>query len=396
MQSPPSSRFPLAEAPSLPPGPDSPPRRNGIVRRAAAFAGRLFDALLGFAAMTLTLAVVSAVPLLNLLSLGFLLEASARVAKSGRFRDGFVGLAVFARLGKVALGVWLWTLPLRLVSHFWRDAELISAGSRNANGLRVLLALLIVLVVMHLVAACLRGGKLRHFLLPAPWQWIRWMSGREPLPRLTLLPGIAAASKRILRFARLGFGGFLGAALWLVVPLGLLLLSSGADRQGIAFLGSLLGGLLLGTVVLFLPFLQTRYAVSHRFRDFLAVSEIRNLFRRAPLAFCLALTATLLFALPLYLLKIELTPAEVAWLPNLIFVLFIIPARILLGWALARAGKAEADRAWPSRWISGLVAVPVVAGYVTVVWFSQYVSWHGTWSLLEQHAFLVPAPLFGL
>ncbi len=43
-----------------------------------------------------------------------------------------------------------------------------------------------------------------------------------------------------------------------------------------------------------------------------------------------------------------------------------------------------------------LAALPVVALYVFIVWFAQYLSWHGTLSLLEQHAFLVPAPLLGL
>ena len=378
-------------------GPGSPVATASRFKRIAAFLGRQFDRLIGFASMTVSLAAISAIPLLNLFSLGFLLEASSRVAASGRLRDGFIGLNYFARLGKMVLGVWLWLLPVRLVHSFWRDAELIQAGSDEANILRVFLAFLMVVIALHLLAAILRGGKLRHFLIPAPLQWIRWISGRQPFPvPKGLFLFLMRTGKRLLELGRLGFFGFLGAAIWLVLPLGILFLSSGATQQGIAFLGSLLGALVLGCAVLFIPFLQTRYAMTHRFRDFFAVSEARTLFKRAPLAFWLALTVTLLFALPLYLLKIELTPNEVAWLPNIIFVLFILPARLLLGWALSRAEKAEASRKWPSRWISGLAAVPVVAAYVFFVWLSQYVSWHGTYSLLEQHAFLVPAPLFGL
>jgi hypothetical protein len=37
-----------------------------------------------------------------------------------------------------------------------------------------------------------------------------------------------------------------------------------------------------------------------------------------------------------------------------------------------------------------------VAAYVFLVWLTQYLSWHGSLSLMEQHAFLVPAPLLGL
>ncbi len=36
--------------------------------------------------------------------------------------------------------------------------------------------------------------------------------------------------------------------------------------------------------------------------------------------------------------------------------------------------------------------VPVVAIYVVVVYFTQYLSWYGHLSLYEQHALLVPVP----
>ncbi len=132
------------------------------------------------------------------------------------------------------------------------------------------------------------------------------------------------------------------------------------------------------------------------FRDFLSLKPARELFRKAPFAFWIALFITLLFAIPLYLLKIELAPREVAWLPNVLFVLFIFPARLCLGWAVSRAERKETSSHWISRWIARLGFIPVTAAYVFVVWSTQYLSWHGTLSLLEQHAFLVPAPIFGL
>jgi len=49
-----------------------------------------------------------------------------------------------------------------------------------------------------------------------------------------------------------------------------------------------------------------------------------------------------------------------------------------------------------SRWLARLAAVPVVGFYVFILFFTQYVSWDGAWSLLEQHPFLLPAPFFGL
>ena len=70
------------------------------------------------------------------------------------------------------------------------------------------------------------------------------------------------------------------------------------------------------------------------------VRHARRLFARAPLAFFVALLFTLVLALPLYLLKIEIVPREAAWLPSLLFVVSIFPARLLTGWALARAQRS--------------------------------------------------------
>ena len=100
--------------------------------------------------------------------------------------------------------------------------------------------------------------------------------------------------------------------------------------------------------------------------------------------------------MPLYLLKIEIIPREAAWLPSLVFIVFIFPARLLTGWALGRAGRRLTPRHWFFRWTGRLPLLPAVAFYVLIVFFSQYTSWNGVWSLYEQHAFLVPAPFIGL
>jgi hypothetical protein len=126
------------------------------------------------------------------------------------------------------------------------------------------------------------------------------------------------------------------------------------------------------------------------------VRKLRRAFGRAPLAFLVALAVTLALALPLYLLKIEIVPREAAWLPSVLFVVSIFPTRVLSGWALARASRRYAPRRWVFRWASRLAMLPLVAFYVLLVYFTQYLSWYGVWSLYEQHAFLVPAPFLGL
>ncbi|MEM7603610.1 MAG: hypothetical protein AAF357_19630, partial [Verrucomicrobiota bacterium] len=244
-----------------------------------------FDRAIGIVTLFVFLAVISVIPLLNLLSLGLLLEASSRVARSGRIRDGFLHLGMFARIGKAVLGIWLWTLPIRLVYGLWRDAELIQAASEKADTLRYLLSFLIVTISLHLVSACVRGGRFRDFFSLSLFQWLRWIKSPPRFPR----PGkITAPLRKVVRLAyrlgRLGLLGFLGAFAWLALPVLLLFLSASAERQGIALIGSLLGGIILGGVALILPFLQTRFAFAQRFGAFFEVAEVKILFRRAPFA----------------------------------------------------------------------------------------------------------------
>jgi len=357
---------------------------------------RLLTNFFGAVTLIITLAVVSSIPLLNILSLGYLLQASANIARSGRLRDGWVGLPVFAILGKMILGLWLWTLPLRLLHSYWHDSELIAPGNVRAAELQGAILVVGILIGWHLVWAILRGGRLRHFLWPAPWRFMKWLGSADPWQNFRTARGPLVTFRWLPQLALLGAGGFVGAAFWLAIPVGILFLAASLPQVGLAVLLNLLGAALLGLVVLYLPFLQTRFALSRRFTEFFELRSVREQFRRAPLAFWFSLTVTLLFALPLYLLKIELTPQEVAWLPNLVFVLFILPARFLVGWAMARSEKSDAAKTRWGHWPAKLAMLPPVAVYVFFVWLTQYLSWHGTLGLLEQHAFLVPAPLLGL
>ena len=100
-------------------------------------------------------------------------------------------------------------------------------------------------------------------------------------------------------------------------------------------------------------------------------------------------------AIPLYLLKIEMVPREAAWLPSLLFVGFLFPARLACGWAYARGAPARTARHWVWRGMGRLGMVPDRRLYVLIVFLAQYTSWGGVWSLYEQHAFLLPVPFLG-
>jgi hypothetical protein len=397
----------LADAPSaattvLEPPSDfvvsQPQYRAGLVRRGWRLAARIIrgigsalEWLLGAMLLPIGLAVLAALPVLQFLSLGYLLEAGGRVARSGRIRDGFIGVRLAARLGGAVLASWLLLWPVRFVADFARSAQIIDPGSQIARSWRLGLLVLIGLTALHIAAALARGGKLRYFLWPFNFIWLLrrlirggyYAEARDAVANVVL-------SLRLPYYFWLGLRGFTAALIWLAPPVTLL-----AAGHAVPLLG-FLGALVLAWVLLYLPFLQLRLARDNRFRAAFELRQARAEFCRAPWAYSFAFVIVLLLALPLYLLKIEVVPAEAAWLPSLVFITFIFPARLLTGWALARAGRRETPRHWFFRWTGRVPLIPAALIYVLVLYFTQFTSWNGVWSLYEQHAFLVPVPFFGM
>lgn len=363
---------------------------RSLLRAAGAIASA-WEWLFGLATILVGLAVLAATPLLQFLSLGYLLEAGGRVARTGRLREGLIGVRPAARVGSIVLGTWLMILPLRLIASLAGSAEIIEPGGPVAKGWRIGLLIATILMTAHIIAACSRGGRLHHFLWPftTPFWLIKrlWRGGYYAEARDAVWDFVIAL--RLPYYFWLGLRGFVGAMLWLAPPITLLALGRIAPIVGV------LGALVLGIVLLYIPFLQMHFAAENRFSAILEFRTVRNRFRRAPCAFAFAFLVTLAFAIPLYLLKIEMIPREAAWLPSLVFIVFIYPARLLTGWAYAWSGRREMPRHWFFRWAGRLSMVPVAAFYLLIVFFSQYAAWEGVWSLYEQHAFLLPVPFLG-
>jgi hypothetical protein len=370
---------------------------------------------LGVLTLMVGLAVLAAVPLLGFLSLGYLLEVGGRLARTDpqrqrllaarrrnwlvrlflggwlMLRDSFIGVRKAARVGGIILGVALMVLPLRLLSSLYVSAQIIDPDGRAARGWKTALIILTVLMGLRIALALARGGRLRYFF---------WFIGNSVwLVRRLARGGYYAeardavwdfvAALRLPYYWWLGFRGFVGGLIWLVVPVSMLALSRKAPLAGVV------GGVWLALVLLCLPFLQMRFAAENRFRACFELGAVLSRFGRAPWAFAFALFVTLLFSLPLYLLKIEMIPREAGWLPCLFFIVFIYPTRLLSGWAYARGGRRSAPRNWFFA-ATGLIAMlPAAAVYVGLLVLTQYISWEGVWSLYEQHAFLLPVPFMG-
>jgi hypothetical protein len=310
----------------------------------------LLEWIFGVVSLVLGLSMLAALPIVQVVTLGYFLESSARVARSGRIRDGFVGVRKAARVGGVTAGIWLSLVPTWFAGSYARSAELINPGGSSAILWRIAFIAVTVVAMLHIGVSCLRGGRIRHFLWPFGhpiWLVRRLRCGglySEARDGLWTFAG----SLRVPYYFRLGLIGFLGTLAWLAIP-GVLIAAT-----GVAPLLAPIGMLLLAIVVPFLPFLQVRYAVEGKVAALFSRRAIRGRFRCAPWAFAFSLFVLLLASIPLYLLKIEMIPREAAWLPSLVFVIFLAPARLLTGWAYARSGRRELPRGCELRLISSV------------------------------------------
>ncbi|MFM2096984.1 MAG: hypothetical protein RIS70_4108 [Planctomycetota bacterium] len=371
-----------------------PKQRPRFLARIAMRIASTWEWCFGIVSLLVGLAILASIPIFSFLSLGYLLEVSGRVARTGRFWQGLIGVRKAARVGSMVLGTWLMMVPLRTLADLWYSSQMISATSWQTRLMRGLLVIAIAFMTLHLLWAWFRGGRLRHFFWPAPLPFLRRIRQgglyREATDRLwEFVVGL-----RLPYYFWLGLRGFVGATVWLLPPM-LIMIAAVTVGGGGGILLGLTGGVMLAVVVFYLTFLEAHFACERRFMAMFEVRQVRHAFRRAPIAFWFALLISLASALPLYLLKIELTPRQAVWLPSLVFVGFIAPSRLIAGWALARAAKREQPRNFVLRWGARLAELPVIAAYTLIVFLTPFVTWNGKWGLLEQHAFLLPIPFFG-
>ncbi len=240
---------------------------------------RLADWMFGAAALVVGLSVLATIPIVQLASLGYLLEASGRVVRSGHLGDGFVGVRQAARLGRIALGVTLLMVPLWFASSLRFSAELIDPASRATVGWTVAVVATGVLVVFQIVSGCLRGARLRHFLIPRPVLSLRLLCRADAYARARDGLWDFVVGLRLPYYFWLGLRGFVGATLWLVVPVSMLAVASRLPPPAGILMG-LAGGLLLAIVLVYLPFLQAWFAAQNRLGAMFELRFVRRSFAR--------------------------------------------------------------------------------------------------------------------
>jgi hypothetical protein len=430
----------------------------GFIRRALfatfGFIVGLVRSLFGIASLVLLLAVIAAVPGVNILALGYLLEVEGRMARTGKLRDAFPLVDLAPRLGSIALGIWAFVFPLRFLSFAAADARLIDPGSAADIGLHIVVPVAAVIVAVHLCLALSRGGSLWTLIWPLATplavlaaipvalltvalmaQFVAvglafavlmavllirrntraWLIAR--LKKLFVVPFIPVrqfvadlrrlrtpeywnqastavrdfiAALRLRHHFLLGLKGFIGAFMWLFTPT--LLFAATTKTEGGPIIVTLFGGILVMIVLSWVPFLQAHFAAENRFGAMFELRKVRKLYLNAPFSWLITMLVTLTFALPMYLFKVALPPSDAMFLETIVFIVSIYPLKVLTGWAYHRAVTRERRAFFGLRWLTRVVMVPLLALYVFLLFFTQFIGQHGKLVLFEHHAFLLPGP----
>ena len=363
-------------------------------RRPLAFLMWSFQLLFGLGSLIFLLSVIAAVPVVNLFALGYLLEVEGRVARSGRLRDAFPLIRVAPRIGSIALGVYVWTVLLRLLASSSANAHIIDPGGPADRRMAVVSTVVWALVTVHLCLALARGGGLPTFIRPIKnlrWLWTRWRAGDY----------LETASEHVRSFYSelqvrhhfwLGLRGFVVGMAWLVVPS--VLYVSAKRPEGGAAIFTVFIGFLLTLVFAWVPFLQARFAAENRLRAGFEVRKVKELFRHAPFAFLFATIVVYVLALPMYLFKAFQLPSDAQWPITLIFILSIFPARVVTGWVYHRAVQRRelGLKSWFATRLLVRVGLvfPLLAVYTFILYFTQFIAQDGKAELIKHHAFLIP------
>lgn len=366
--------------------------------------GWLISGTFNVASLIACLTALAAIPVLQLIAFGYLLDVSGRLASGSKLRDSLPKLREAGQIGRVVLAVVLAAVPVQLFAHLESVSVLVNPGAIQATVLRFLSIAMAAFGMWYVLWAVARGARWRDFLWPQPigalfraWRPSTYSELPDRLWEFT-------KSLELGRFFWLGFRGLVGTLIWLIPGMIIIATNRNGETGAAGFYG-VCAFVALGVVMLYLPMLQAHFAAENRFAALFDVRRIRRLFCFAPWSWLLALVFGLvLLPIPLYLLKIEATPREVAWLPTLVCISFLLPARMIEGLAMRRARriadqhysggevKPEGEWAFASRAAARALMPIVILIYLGFVTASQYTSWDGLSTWVQQHAVLIPIP----
>lgn len=349
-----------------------------------------FSAIWNYFSLLVLLAVVAAIPVVQLVSLGYMLRAAANLSSGRSWRTALPGVQLAGRIATFAMLTALLWLPVLIVTDLSYSVQLLRPGTSQAIAWRIVAFVVASVWLMWVSWAAMRGGRWWHMLWPQPIQFVKqiwraktWSKAADDLLALY-------DRSQCIQLWWLGLRAAAGALVWLAIPVSLMIIGLRADQLKIAALVGLVGAISLTWVMLYLPFLQILVAERNRFADIFSVREVRRRFRRAPLAMGASLIALFALSIPLYLLRIEATPEQLTWLPSLFFVGLMFPCKLAIGAAMGYGARRPRPRNFVMRWSARLLCLTAALAYVGALYIAQFIAWQGIYVMYFQHAVLVP------
>lgn len=407
----------------------------GLVQRGFRWVGGMFG--VGF-----LLAWLATIPILQLLSLGYFVEVTRRVVRSGRLRDGFIGADHGWAICKWMFGLAITWLPLMAVSRMRYDAWLVAPNSEAYASWLVWEYIVFGLTVVHWVGVGLTGGQLRHFFWPllVPWylatgllkramsiHWVQLFVEQTfgaVFPKTTaayyrsvplsnwFVPAVLwrhlrqgtllsessdrfwswVATLRPSYYLWNGLGAFGGLLIWFVGPTLWFLIATRAANpaaEGFAFFFGLLH---LFLALQYYPFVHCRFCETGRWRSYWQWRQAACRYWYSPLRLCLAAALSLLLTWPLWFTRIAMIPYELWWLLSGFYVVLLGPVWLTWGWAWHHAST----RTRSTTWTWGLTLMPIfwalIVGQLIFTLLSIYTSWQGVFNILLHPTFNIPTP----
>lgn len=377
---------------------EQPKRKRGFIRTIFGWIIGAIIRVWQLFCLVILLAVAASIPIVQFASLGYLLESAGRWARGRRLRECLPGLKLAGHIGTAAFWIAISSIPVLIVRDLAQSAELINPGSALAGRWQIGSSVLWTAWVFYIWWALLRGGRIYHFLWPAPIRFVKEFF--RPATWGAAIDRLADGMRqfRILYLLKFGFLGSLGTFLYLIVPGGLMIAgvrNSHDNNNGAVALFTLSGIVVMAVTLQYLPFLQMRYAKTKQFRSFFDIRSVRAGFKRAPWLHAISVVILVLFSLPLYLLRIEQPPAQLIWMLCVFFVLFNLPTKFMVAWAIRYADHRTKKRGWYSRYPAWMLLVSSLPIYVLFLYLASLSSWDGSTVMVMQHAFLTPVPFIG-
>lgn len=357
----------------------------------------LIQVVIGVVFLVLLLSALAAFPIFSLLTLGLMLQAEADVATNQRLRSGFPLLPISTRVGMTGLMVFLFLLPIIGLSTLANSQTIISELSgQTERGMTVVTRIFQFAIFVHLLMTIAHSGRFTAFFRPIR----NFRSLRREFKNGLLATKFESASDYCLQILRpwhhfkIAFYAAAGALCWLAIPVALLAATPATPRvdPGAPGAMSIIGGLLFIPVAAWLPLLQCHQVVENRFMAIFDVRVIRKIINQVPVRWAIATILLYGLAIPLYLSKVVLPPADAYWMFTPLFIIVIYPTRLLMGWVYGTGQHKSKPAKRIVRWPTKLAMLPLLAAYAFLIFLLPFISEEGPRVMLENHAILLPVP----